>query len=553
MPKPQKTLSQKLRGGYYTPLPIARFLVDWAIKSPTDAILEPSCGDGIFLESAINSLVKVGAKRETAKNNIIGIEYYESEAEKARHRIQSKGLKSQKNQVLCGDFFHYCKQYLADNVFFDAIVGNPPFIRYQNFPKEQMVAAFAIMKRAGLHPNRLINTWIPFLIASTLLLKKDGRLAMVIPAELFQVNYAAEARLFLSETYKRITMVTFKKLVFEGVQEEIVLILGERDGGENHGIRVEELNNVDDLNYFNPEHLSSVELKLMDHSTEKWTQYFLDNKEIELLRQLKSNSMLPVSGEVIDVDVGVVTGENKYFVLSEQQVQEYRLEKYVDRIIGRSMSLKGTILSEKDWKEIVKSQQPSFLLRMPEKPYQKLPKEIKEYIKYGEEEKFHLGYKCRIRKHWWVVPSVWIPDAFMLRQVHGYPKLILNRANATSTDTIHRVKFINDVDGKTIVAAFLNSLTLAFAEVTGRSYGGGVLTFEPSEAERLPLPLKYAEEIDLNNVDRLLREKDIQAVLNMNDEILLNKGLNLSKREAQMLRNIWVKLRDRRINRKYTP
>ena len=43
---------QKLRGAYYTPLKLAKKMVDFfkdnlSIKS----ILEPSCGDGVFVEA----------------------------------------------------------------------------------------------------------------------------------------------------------------------------------------------------------------------------------------------------------------------------------------------------------------------------------------------------------------------------------------------------------------------------------------------------------------------------------------------------------------------
>jgi adenine-specific DNA-methyltransferase len=107
------------------------------------------------------------------------------------------------------------------------------------------------------------------------------------------------------------------------------------------------------------------------------------------------------------------------------------------------------------------------------------------------------------------------------------------------------------VDGKVITAAFVNSLTLAFAEVTGRSYGGGVLTFEPSEAERLPLPANFAKGLDFFEIDKLLRGKNnIEAVLDITDEVILRKGLQLKNKEIKMLRGIWKKLSQRRMNRK---
>ncbi len=41
--------SRKLRGGYYTPLELAHYLVKWGIRDDTERILEPSCGDGNFI------------------------------------------------------------------------------------------------------------------------------------------------------------------------------------------------------------------------------------------------------------------------------------------------------------------------------------------------------------------------------------------------------------------------------------------------------------------------------------------------------------------------
>src|SRR5439155_12281198 len=131
-----------------------------------------------------------------------------------------------------------------------------------------------------------------------------------------------------------------------------------------------------------------------------------------------------------------------------------------------------------------------------------------------------------------------------------YPKIILNDANATCTDTIHRVRLRNGTPPKTVAAAFLNSLTFAFSEVIGRSYGGGVLELEPNEAEELPLPLTGADALDLVELDRLLRVGNIDIVLDITDGVLLRGALGLSIQETQTLRAIWQKLRDRRINRK---
>lgn len=76
------------------------------------------------------------------------------------------------------------------------------------------------------------------------------------------------------------------------------------------------------------------------------------------------------------------------------------------------------------------------------------------------------------------------------------------------------------------------------------------MTFEPSEVERLPIPFKGSERVDLAMVEANLRIKDVDSILTANDELLLDRELNLSGKDIRMLNGIWKKLRDSRINRK---
>ena len=184
----------------------------------------------------------------------------------------------------------------------------------------------------------------------------------------------------------------------------------------------------------------------------------------------------------------MVTGINEYFVLSEERQKSAKLNGYTRRIVVRSGHLRGIRFTEEDWKLLAGESQPAYLLDFPPKPPADLPKSLQAYVRDGEQRDFHKGYKCRIRKLWYILPSVWNPDAFLLRQIHRYPKLVVNDAVATCTDTIHRVKLRGGADGPKLAAVMLNSITFAFAEIVGRSYGGGVLELEPREAERLPVP-----------------------------------------------------------------
>lgn len=529
----------KLRGGYYTPQIITEFICNWAIDQNTRNVLEPSCGDGNFLAAAVNRLTEVNTELPI-EESIMGIELCPEEACKA---------KQYNTRVVCDDFFEYYKNHIANKVYFDAIVGNPPFIRYQNVDEKSRNIAFQFMKDVGMHPTKLTNIWLPFLILSALALTTNGKLGMVIPAELFQVNYAGETREFLARFFDRLTLITFQKLVFEEIQQEVVLLLGERTS-ENKGIQVIELNDLEDLRNFRLDNFYNYEVKKLNHSDEKWVKYFLSCAEIELMRKLRNNPDISCTTDLFEINVGLVSGENSFFLLNRNMVEEHQLSKATRMVIGKTEQLKGVILSERDFRELVEKGKKVYMFMPKDLPFSKLSKAEQEYIRYGVNQGFDKGYKCRIRKNWYCVPQSWEPDAFILRQVNRFPRIILNHVNAVSTDTIHKVRFLEGINPEFVAAAFVNSFTLALSEITGRSYGGGVLTFEPGEIRKLMIPMKNAEKLDVNRIDTLIREDRIDEVLNYTDQILLADGLGLSQDEIIMLRNIWLKLSERRLGRK---
>ena len=93
-------------------------------------------------------------------------------------------------------------------------------------------------------------------------------------------------------------------------------------------------------------------------------------------------------------------------------------------------------------------------------------------------------------------------------------------------------------------------MTFAFAEVLGRSYGGGVLELEPNEAEQIPIPFFEDTQLDLTELDRLERAGQINTILNITDKALLQEKMGLDKNEIETLRGAWRKLSGRRIGRK---
>lgn len=542
----------KLRGGYYTSPNVADWLCTWAIRTQEDQLLEPSCGDGSFLDSAIRRFTELGCRGPEIAKNLTGIEIIASEADTARKKLDGALGLHAPDIIVTTDFFDWWQK--NTHLTFDAIVGNPPFIRYQTFPEPNRSRAMKIMSDLGLKPNRLTNIWVPFVLASASSLRPNGRLALVLPAELLQVSYAAQLRSFLADRFSRIDIVTCNELFFENAEQEVVLLLA--DGAleapsESNPCRVTltEKHTLAEIIEQQPSTvLAAAQPKIIRHDNEKWLKYFLTEREISFMRALRLADNVTALKTHATVDVGVVTGKNEFFILTNNQVVELGLDGYTVPVLSRSAHLRGAKVSMEDWETMSSGDARVQLLNLGPIKNSELPVSIASYIQYGEEKAFHKGYKCSIRTPWYAVPSVWIPNAFLFRQIYDFPRMILNQAGATSTDTIHRVT-CNTEAPEQVVAHTYTWLTAASAEIEGRSYGGGVLELEPTEAERLLMPTRLTEALPLVECDRLIRAGRLNDVLEENARVILILQMGLSQNECNLLRTIWEKMRNRRLAR----
>ena len=119
-----------------------------------------------------------------------------------------------------------------ENERYDLILGNPPYIRYQYLTEKQREIQAQILTSHGMKSNKLINSWVCFLVACVQMLSDTGKLAFVVPAEILQVAYAEDLRLFLTNQLSRITLITFEKLIFPEIEQEVLVFIGEKGGKE---------------------------------------------------------------------------------------------------------------------------------------------------------------------------------------------------------------------------------------------------------------------------------------------------------------------------------
>ena len=531
---------QKLRGAYYTPLQLADAMVNLFASENIHSVLEPSCGDGVFLD---------GLRDNDLIDRISLIQAVEIEPDEAS-KVKSNYAGMQNVDVCNEDFFDFFKR-IQGKTTYDLILGNPPYIRYQYLKESQREIQSQILTANGMKANKLINAWVAFMVACVQLLSKHGKIAFVVPAEILQVAYAEDLRLYLSNHLAKITLITFEQLVFPGIEQEVVVFIGEKSEKEK-GIRIIEM---EDLNGFKALDLQKNGYQKMPHAKEKWTKYFVNVEEMKLIQQLRNDKRFAKFSEYGLINIGITTGNNGYFSITEATAKEYHLESVTLPLIGRSSHAHGIYFTKEDWATNKDSGKRARLISFPDIPFDAYEEGHKRYIKLGEKNNEHEGYKCSIRDRWYIVPSVWIPDAFFLRRNNLYPKFVLNRCGAVSTDTMHRMKFNEGVEPENVLLAYYNSISFAFTEICGRSYGGGVLEILPGEMGNILLPKIEHIDSDIRNgilkkVDTIIRSgDDIEKALDLVDQEILVNLLKIDSDICKRFRLIWKKMQKRRLGR----
>lgn len=547
-PAPDDLLARKARGAFFTPPAIAHFLADWAIgKNPKAQVLDPTCGDGVFLLAAGERLRALGATPTSIRAQLSGVDVHQPSLEQAAGYLAEDKLEA---TLVQSDFFNLLTpaQLGAQVGWQDAIVGNPPFVRYQDYGVAARKLAASAALAQGVRLNGLASSWAPLLVHASGFLKPDGRLAMVVPAELMTVSYAEPVRRWLRRRFRTVSLVLFDDLQFDA-DEQVVLLVAQGTGSCD-AFTLYEVRDADELAERHIFDASSAALR----DDGKWTDLILPTEARQLFRQVAADRFARLDGYGTP-ELGTVTGANDYFALSEVTRRKWKLDERLLKPISPpgTKHLKGLSFTRAQWEELKLAGQRVWLLH-PDAKSKSVA--LKAYVKYGEKAGVDAAYKCTIRTPWWRPPVVPAPDLFFTYMSHRYPRLIANTSGATILNSMHGVRLKKDIpklirDALPLLA--LNSVTMLGAEVLGRSYGGGILKMEPREAASLPVPgvddARAAWAVLSERraaLDDALRRGEWSAVLDAVDQVLLREVMRLPAEAILQIREAATLLRIRR-------
>jgi adenine-specific DNA-methyltransferase len=542
---------RKMRGAFFTPRPIADHLVKWAINGNSSAtVLDPTCGEAVFLLAAGEQLRALGQGAERLDEQIFGIDLHSGSLDAALELLEDSGLDA---HLVESDFFAVETPDVAGAriPYLDAVVGNPPFVRYQEHVGESRRLSVEAALRQGVRLNGLASSWAASLVHAAGFLKPQGRLAMVLPAELLTVSYAEPIRAWLRARFEKVNLVLFERLQFEDALADVVLLLAEGHGGCD-AFSLYHVESADDLEQLG----AYMHLNVTPPSEGKWTDLLLPVKVRGLYRSAVARGFTALS-EYGRAELGIVTGGNKFFALSESTRKQFGLteSQLVPISPPGTRHLKGSVFNRQQWEELRDADERVWLFR-PEASDSS--DQRRAYTDYGEALGVDQAYKCKIRTPWWRPPIVSPPDFFFTYMSHNFPRIIANGAQATFVNSMHGVRLHVGVH-RDVRAALpllaLNSVTMLGAEIYGRSYGGGILKMEPREAASLPVPNEktlveaWSELKPLRaGLERALRAGSWGEVVKRVDSAVLGAA-GLSEADTAQLLDAARQLRERRLRR----
>ncbi|KLO61801.1 methyltransferase [Dermacoccus sp. PE3] len=465
---------RKARGAFFTPALIASFIAQWAIRDASDRVLEPSSGDAEFLVHAVRTLHGLGHERP----QVWGAELHEWSASYGAQRVDEAGGIA---HVEVGDFFTQ-----RPGELFDVVIGNPPYIRFQDFAGEQRARARAAALQGGVALSGLASAWAAFTIHSAMHLAQGGRLGFVLPAELLSANYAAPVRRFLFERFASVELVLFEQRVFAEAETEAVLLLA--DGyqqGSSTSASIRQVTNADGLQQLPPALVWSPA-----NPEHKWSGATVATEATTTLLDAVAQGHFTPLTTWGHTRLGMVTGRNTYFAIPPAQAADLGLARRETLPLSPpgSRHLRGLELTPQALIALGHEGKRTRLFRPGDTH---VSAQAQAYIEAGRTLGVHEAYKCRTRRTWWQVPLMPPADLLLTYMNADTVRMVTNTAAAHHLNSVHGVYLHEEhraLGRKLLPLAALNSLTMLSAELTGRAYGGGILKMEPGEATRWLVP-----------------------------------------------------------------
>ena len=488
------------KGQFWTPDWVAETMVDYVLADQGGTLFDPAVGAGAFFRAA-----KTIAREKGVTVSLVGMDIDPT----ALAQAIEQGLNSDDlTGVKIGDFVLQPPEEKLS-----AIVANPPYIRHHRIAtetKEQLkrlslqTIGHVLDGRAGLH--------VYFLVRALTLLKENGRLAFIMPADTCEGKFAKDLWRWILANYTLDAVIVFtpdaspfpnvdtNPLIFfirhAPPKENFLWVkcheaqtdtlkMWVRSGceiGSTKGINVTQRNVSEGLS-------TGLSRPL---SIEKASQYIL--------------------GDFAQIVRGVATGANGFFFMTAEQVKQADLPiKYFIRAIGRTRDVPTTEITQKTLDELDAKGRPTFLLNLKGGSCENYPESLQAYLKKGEALGLPQKPLISQRKPWYKTETRIVPPFLFSYLGRRNSRFIRNTARVIPLTGFLCVypNSANEEDLNRLWQILNHPDTIANLAIVGKSYGDGAVKVEPRSLEKLPIPENVVEQTGMYMQIRLFESKTL--------------------------------------------
>lgn len=475
-----KTLEERRRlGQYATPYPLAREIVSYGLtllEADEVSFLEPALGSGVFFSALLGELLK----SEKGLKQALGVEI--------DHRFSalSSEIWGNKLKVVQSDFTELASSFKAN-----FLVTNPPYIRHHliSEDKKQLLHE-QVLSETGINISGLAGFYCYYLLLAHKWLALGAISAWLVPSEFMDVNYGGAVKTYLLDKVKLLRIhryePTEKQFSDALVSSCVVWFKNEPVSGDY------EVEFTYGGTHTNPASRMIVSRRELS-GERKWT-HFSETAHVVY----KENA--PTLGDFFDIKRGVATGDNAFFILSDQQIEENQLDRnFFIPILPSPRFLKvNEVLADTDGSPQIEPKR--FLLNCTLSEHE-LEMNYPNMWKYLIAGKNNTGskYLCKSRKIWYLQEQRTSAPFLCSYMGRGDTKdnapfrFIFNHSDAIATNS-YLMLYPKDFVAKALSQDhdLAQEIWLALKNITSRDltwesrvYGGGLKKIEPKELSRV--------------------------------------------------------------------